>query len=354
MVARRKAKEQDGNVAVAELDPQEWRGWPIDRMTDDASVLELCRVRGIETLRDALEGLLDGSIESDAMTDAFERLWKRFSAACPGFEQSPFEAAVDDTAIREDPSADDGDPVASSLCDEKRLKSLERKERLLEKIKRLSERGRQAEAKWQALKAEASSAKKEWEKQIARLQKAIADAKSPQLRLPGTEDDDEDVDADPVIEVEAETTAQVIDDDSWKAVVMSDLGVKGKLLERLTEAGIDNLGQWTEWHGKGTFRDPIKGVGEGAISKIADLCEVFWASRTAAIANDDTSAERVSETLAGRRVKLVIDLPGLEKHGFAAGSEHSIIRDDGDKVFLSGGDETEVPLLAGEFELIEA
>ena len=67
--------------------------------------------------------------------------------------------------------------------------------------------------------------------------------------------------------------------DAWRAVTMEAVGVKGRLLDRLVEADLATLGAWSDWHGEGRYRARIAGIGKGAINRIADLCEAFWARR---------------------------------------------------------------------------
>jgi len=129
-------------------------------------------------------------------------------------------------------------------------------EALLDEISACLARVRTAERQYLALKEEATNAKKAWEGLVLELQAIIDDGASGQMRLPLAGDGD----------------------DAWRDETMQSLGVTGKLLEKLQDAGIRTLGDWTDWYGEGLARKPIKGLGDAMLEKIADLCERYWSA----------------------------------------------------------------------------
>jgi hypothetical protein len=224
-----------------QVDPHAWQDWPVSEITDAPELLGACEEMDLITLGAVHEAFVEGDFSDDVaegFKDAFSGLW----AANPEF-------AV--------PSSDDQEPSNGKSEPVNWLARIQKARATMAKM----------EARYLLQKSEAASAKKEWEASVGALARVIDQSKSGQKELFDREE----------LETHAEVAPE--DDESWKAVTLESLGVKGRLLERLVEAEIATLGEWTEWHGLGVNRPRIQGVGNGAVEKIADLCEAFWARK---------------------------------------------------------------------------
>jgi hypothetical protein len=196
------------------------------------------------------------------------------------------EREEQETESDQEASQDESSDTAISLDHpENRIAILERKERLLAKIQTSNRKTRELELVFLAAKSEAKAAKDLWETSVLALQRLIESARDGQQLLPGIED----LDTNDATQFSAEFVpgadgqqdageSRDASDEAWRDVAMESIGVKGKLLERLVEADLSMLGTWSDWHGQGHNREKIAGIGEGAITKVADLCEAYWAA----------------------------------------------------------------------------
>ena len=245
-----------------ETDPHAWQDWPISELTDDGEVHVSLGAAGIKTIGQAWELSSSGQIDSQPLREAFDAFWLAYPDFRP--EVSPI------SSLWEDPP-------------ESRFAVLECKEKLLHKIRSQNERVRMFEHALMEAKTRAKEAKDAWEASVMKLQSLIESASNGQQLLPGMDDEDAPESAQGGDEQRDAPKPPDASDEAWRAVTMASIGVKGKLLERLVEVDVDTLGAWSDWNGAGQTRAKIRGIGEGAIAKIADLCEAFWAKSNVAI-----------------------------------------------------------------------
>ncbi len=67
---------------------------------------------------------------------------------------------------------------------------------------------------------------------------------------------------------------------AWEALPISEIGVAGKMAEKLADAGIATLGELSKAQARGEWwAEKIKGIGPGAAEKIGDGWIAFWARR---------------------------------------------------------------------------
>lgn len=65
-------------------------------------------------------------------------------------------------------------------------------------------------------------------------------------------------------------------DEVWRSVTLSELGIKGKIAESLTEKELTTLGAISDYINAGKRLIDIPGIGEGAQEKIEKACERYW------------------------------------------------------------------------------
>ena len=67
---------------------------------------------------------------------------------------------------------------------------------------------------------------------------------------------------------------------AWHSLPVSEIGVTGKMAEKLADAGIATLGELSQAQARGEWwAEKIKGIGPGAAEKIGDGWIAFWARR---------------------------------------------------------------------------
>jgi len=79
-------------------------------------------------------------------------------------------------------------------------------------------------------------------------------------------------------EAPAESPAPVpADDETWRTVSISELGITGKLAESLTEAGLTTMGAIADWGDSGKLLTDVPGVGPAKAEKIENATAEYWA-----------------------------------------------------------------------------
>jgi len=239
----------------------DWRELDAFELSESSELYGLFDKYDIQTVGQAFDALNEGTLPDDdreMLQAAFEAVWKEHPDWKPRDEQE----------------------------EETSLDVLKRKARHLKAIRSMSSKCREAERDMITAKERAKAAKLTWEGMVLQMQRLIDDGESGQMKL-FDNDDDEDQE-----EHQAEAKSSAEENDEWMYVELAAIGVKGKLLEKLEDAGVCTLGEWTKWHGQGVNREPIKGVGEGAIEKIADLCEVYWKKQATLKSSGDDHADK--------------------------------------------------------------
>lgn len=67
---------------------------------------------------------------------------------------------------------------------------------------------------------------------------------------------------------------------AWQSLPVSEIGVTGKMAEKLADAGIQTLGELSNAQARGEWwAEKIKGIGPGAAEKIGDGWIAFWQRR---------------------------------------------------------------------------
>jgi hypothetical protein len=67
---------------------------------------------------------------------------------------------------------------------------------------------------------------------------------------------------------------------AWEALPISEIGVTGKMAEKLADAAIATLGELAKAQATGEWwAEKIKGIGPGAAEKIGDGWIAFWKRR---------------------------------------------------------------------------
>jgi hypothetical protein len=64
--------------------------------------------------------------------------------------------------------------------------------------------------------------------------------------------------------------------EAWREVRLDTLGFSSAILENLTEANLETIGQIADWTSSGSRLVNIAGVGPAAAEKIEDALEAFW------------------------------------------------------------------------------
>jgi hypothetical protein len=94
-----------------------------------------------------------------------------------------------------------------------------------------------------------------------------------------------------------------IEDNAWKSVPLSELGLTGKLAESLTEAGLTTMGAIAEYTGSEKRLTDIAGIGPGKAEKVEQACEAYWVKNPRAGGNDvpaDPADNREDNSAAAR------------------------------------------------------
>lgn len=71
-------------------------------------------------------------------------------------------------------------------------------------------------------------------------------------------------------------TTETPESEAWRAVTLEDLGITGTIAEKLTEAGITNLGAIASWSDSGKQFTDIAGIGPSKAEKIFEATEEYW------------------------------------------------------------------------------
>lgn len=152
----------------------------------------------------------------------------------------------------------------------------------LRRIIAQQERVSAARGEWEELKKEASAAKKKYETEVNRLEKAIAEEKEPSLFSAGT-----------VSGMSAPAVAPAPtpapEPEAWRSVRLDTLDLPARVLTALAEASppIVTIGDHADYckpreNGYCPRLTDIKGIGKGAVDKIDDALESFWSTYRAA------------------------------------------------------------------------
>ena len=68
-------------------------------------------------------------------------------------------------------------------------------------------------------------------------------------------------------------------EDDWQSVPVASLNLPATIVERLTEAGIQTVGDISAWTNEGHDLQEINGIGISKAEAIEDALENFWATR---------------------------------------------------------------------------
>jgi hypothetical protein len=88
------------------------------------------------------------------------------------------------------------------------------------------------------------------------------------------------------------------DELAWRSTALSEIGLSGKLLESLEDAGLKTMGLLADYTAAGKLLTDIAGIGKGKAEKIEQACEGFWASRSAVATDVATTATTTTATHA--------------------------------------------------------
>lgn len=165
-----------------------------------------------------------------------------------------------------------------------------------ERIITLNAEAEDAKRLWESAAKKAKAAKENWEGCVLTLQAAIKgsaeecplfDRPAPEPATtpePLFEQHDPSLaplapDPDPAVAAQAE--AEVLppaDPDGWKTVSVAKLaefGLTDKLIDKLNQADLFNLGQLAAWTAEHPLTD-LKGIGAASSGKIEDACLKYW------------------------------------------------------------------------------
>lgn len=140
----------------------------------------------------------------------------------------------------------------------------------MERINGARSRLREAQSKHIAAASKAKQAKKEWEGAAENLLRVL----------------DEEYDPQPTL-FEATGAGPGDDDDGWREVPLAELDLAKNILEKLSDAGIETIGDLHD-HGEPSQSgwvkrlNDVKGLGEKAVEKIEAALDDFWARRAKA------------------------------------------------------------------------
>ncbi len=110
-----------------------------------------------------------------------------------------------------------------------------------------------------------------------------------------------------------------IEDNAWKSVPLSELGLTGKLAESLAEAGLTTMGAIAEYTGSEKRLTDIDGIGPGKAEKVEQACEAYWAKNRAPSTVDGQVAAIAS--MGGPRKETEVVSEDDSAAALAAGSE---------------------------------
>lgn len=93
------------------------------------------------------------------------------------------------------------------------------------------------------------------------------------------------------------------EDESWRHVKMTALGIAPGLCKALAKEGIATVGEYADWmkpgaDGKEKWLTNIKGIGEGAVTKIEDAVENFFREHNAKLERQKQMASEVVNKVA--------------------------------------------------------
>lgn len=172
------------------------------------------------------------------------------------------------------------EPQASDPCPEEKENPVNAAARQsLDRICLRQRECRKLELEWVQINESAKAAKKQWEASVEKLSRIIESEGEPTLFNQHVADavhDGEIIDADFMTEPATE-------DDSWKAVPLTDLGIT-TLAAKLAEAGISTVGElaaYTEPNASGYAKrlSDIKGIGGKKCELVEEALTKFWSTR---------------------------------------------------------------------------